>query len=66
MKHEEPNAYRNSYDAVEDAIDLSKKDPTKTWDDLAGTAPEQKTDKSEQDEDNKTAPRAGSHKPRRA
>jgi hypothetical protein len=27
------------YDAIEDAIDMAKKDPTKTWDDLLQKTP---------------------------
>lgn len=67
MKCEKPNSDRKSYDAIEDAIDLSRKDPTKTWDDLAGTAQKQPIDRREQDaqNDDKVAARAESHRRQR-
>ena len=37
-KHPTPSPC-NPYDAIEDAIDLSKKDPTRTWDDLLRRTP---------------------------
>jgi hypothetical protein len=64
MNSEKPNTCPKSYDAIEDAINLSKKDPTRTWDELAGTAQKQRIDKSDQDalqNKDKIAARAESH-----
>ncbi len=49
MKCEKPIPNLKSYDAIEDAIELSKRDPAKTWDDLAGMALKQAMDRSDQD-----------------
>ncbi len=44
MKNETNSPPDKSYDAIEDAIDLSKKDPTKTWDDLLRNTPDEQSD----------------------
>lgn len=49
MKCEKQNPNHKSYDAIEDAIELAKKDPTKTWDDLAGMAHKRTIDRRDQD-----------------
>ena len=65
MKCEKPNPDRKSYDAIEDAIDLSRKNPTKTWGDLAGTTQEQTIDRRDQEalqNEDKIAARAESQR----
>ena len=62
---EKQNADPKSYDAIEDAIELSKKDPTKTWDDIAGIGQKQTRDRSDQDalqNNDKITARSESHR----
>jgi hypothetical protein len=53
MKSEIPSTphRKKTYDEIEDAIDLSKKGPTRTWDGAAGTTLKRNVDKGEQDDD---------------
>ncbi|HXN23336.1 MAG TPA: hypothetical protein VOA41_11405 [Candidatus Dormibacteraeota bacterium] len=44
MKNDEILSSNKPYDAVEDAIDLSRKDTNSTWDDLSKKKPSQARD----------------------
>ncbi len=55
MKNRDASIVDKSYDAIEDAIDLARKDPSKTWEDLLRKTPTKQCEEETSENNRKVA-----------